>query len=399
MGYSQMYYSLLVLILQVGIFFTSCQQNASTTGKQANVAVRDSLVFMAQSGLLESVESFNINTPRRWRMEYRILKLAKEGERVQPGDTVVYFDPQPLQEKLEDARSSLEKAQKKLTETLEQNRLDLSQKKDAIRRLKMQLVIDSTRLANARFESEVKQQEFAIELKKTRLQLERAYKELEAQRIINQMRERMDRIKIQQAQIELQRIRLMQKEMRLITEHAGIVIYPYYHSGGRRIKVKEGETMFPGQTVLRIANLNRMKVLLKINEVDHPLISVGMAARLIVDAYPDTVFSGKIVNISRIASRIKENGTVKAYDAEIFISSSANYRLKPGLNVRAEIVLDTLKNAFRLPEWCVTESDGRWWVNTSDGQRLAVKFLRLQDGWVYVQGDLQDSLRLKTREF
>jgi len=395
--YIRKYYKTLLILMQVGIFFTYCQPAKKESISHVNTVQQDSLLIFYETGVLESIETFNIKAPRRWNMEYRIVKLAPEGSFVQPGDTVVWFDMQPLNERLLQAQKNLQKEKQGLAQTLEQNALDLENKIRTIEQLKMQFKIDSTRLANARFESKSTQEQFALELQKTKLQLQRSYKNLQAQKIINNTRERLQRIKIEQAQIELNRVLLIKQEMKLISDHAGIVIYPYFRSGGRRIKIKEGENVFPGQIVLKIANLERMKAVVQLNEVDRQLIKKGQKVVLTVDAYPDTVFSGFIKHIERVANRQNDDGTVKVYSVDVFLQAKANFRLKPGLSVRAGIVLDTLANAFRIPKWCLFQKENKTWIESENDGKIPVKMLAQLDGFAFVQGALKQGMILKSK--
>lgn len=396
--YFQKYYKTLLILMQVGIFFTYCQPREKANLMQINTAQRDSLLIFYETGVLESIETFGIKAPRRWDMEYRIVKLVPEGSFVQPGDTVVYFDMQPLAERLLRAQTNLQKERQGLAQVLEQNALDLENKLRTIDQLKMQFKIDSTRLANARFESKTTQEEFALELQKTKLQLQRAFKNLEAQKIINNTKERLQRIKIEQAQIELNRVLLIKQEMKLISDHAGIVIYPYFRSGGRRVKIKEGETVFPGQNVIQVANLDRMKAVVKLNEVDRQMVKEGQNVFLTVDAYPDTVFSGFVKRIERVANRQDDDGTVKVYGVDVYLQAKSNFRLKPGLSVRAGIVLDTVKNVYRIPKWCLFQNGEQTWVETENKGKVPVEIIARLDGLLFVQGALQPGTVLKSKK-
>ncbi len=396
MRYFRKYYKTMLLLMQVGIFFTCNPLKNDSSFLQVNTVVSDSLPMFHETGQLESIETFNINVPMRWNMEYRIVRLAPEGSFVQPGDTVVHFDMQPLQDRLSQAKKELQKVRQELKQVLEQNALALETQYKTIERLKMQYQIDSTRLANARYESKTTREQFALELEKTRLQLQRALQNLEAQKIINAAKERLKRIKIEQARIKLDRILLMKDEMNLISDHAGIVIYPYYRSSGRKVKIKEGEVLFPGSTVIQVANLKRMKAVVTINEVDRSFIKEGQKVKITVVAYPDTVFSGEVVNIARVATEERKGSTVKVYPVDVYLDSGANYRLKPGLSVRAGIILDTLKNTFRVPNWCLFQKTNQTWIEPLGQKKIPVELIFRMDGFSYVRGALRDGMVLKS---
>ncbi|NOX89182.1 MAG: HlyD family efflux transporter periplasmic adaptor subunit [Calditrichaeota bacterium] len=383
---------LIWIVFFTAFLATGCRNSDNGQVADINRAIRDSLMVLTESGVLESIDAQAVSTPRRWNVEYRIISLIPEGSFVKPGDTLVVFDPNPILDKLQEATAKLNLSLQKLKQTREENALNLDEKIQAIDQLKMQYEIDSTRLANARFESETMRQDLALELEKSKLQIQRAFKNLSAQKIINQTKERLILVEIQQAQINLQRIQTMLKEMQLIATQSGVVIYRHYRRKSRT--VREGETVYPGQMILKIANLNRMKALLQINEVDRQLVKTGQQARVVIDAYPDTTFRGRVESISKIAGFISDGGTVKAYGLDIFLDGAENFRLKPGLSVRAEIIVDTLRHAYRVPIWCLKQGENGFFVKNGKGEALPVKVLRFNDGFAFVRGALKDGMPL-----
>lgn len=377
------------------ILFTllSCNKNHKAFKSHINSVSQDSLVVLNENGLLESIDAQSVKTPQFWGVEFRIIYLIQEGRFVAPGDTLVRFDPTPILNELDEDKATLDISEQEYMEIRENNALSLREKLNTIESLRMQYTIDSAKVAQAVFESEVTRQELKLELEKTKLELARAYKNLEAQKIINKTSERLKLIKIQRAKISMQRTLRRLKEMNLIAGQAGIVVYSKMRKKGQELR--EGETVFPGQKILEIANLSRMKATLFINEVDRELIKCGQYVRLVVNAYPDTLFEGRVENIAKIAGLLDDGKTVKGYDTDVYLNPGKNYRLKPGLSVRAEIAIDTLRKVFKIPRWCLKNKRGRWMVQNTKGKEFWVNPVRLNDGFVFVRGNLIPGMALK----
>ena len=132
-----------------------------------------------------------------------------------------------------------------------------------------------------------------------------------------------------------------------------------------------------------------------INEVDRELLKSGQKVRLKVNAYPDTTFTGSVHKISKIADLVNDDGTVKAYETDVYLDCGQNYRLKPGLSVRATIITDTLHDVFKIPEWCLKHEENRWFVRSEQGKTFSVNPVRLNNGFVFVKGNLKEGMILK----
>jgi len=108
----------------------------------------------------------------------------------------------------------------------------------------------------------------------------------------------------------------------------------------------------PGQTVaasfqtpvlFTIAkDLTKMELQVSIDEADIAKIKAGQRAMFSVDAYPDRTFEGRI-RLVRVNSEIVEG--VVTYKAVMDVDNK-ELLLKPGMSADADIVTETLKDAF-----------------------------------------------------
>lgn len=374
------------------VFILSCKEIHKSSKRDINRVTNDSLVVLYEHGLLDAIHAQSVKAPPFWGVELRIIYLAPEGAFVNPGDTLVKLDKTPFLDKLDDAQAKLEIAQEEMKNLNKQNEEIIFEKLNVIEGLRMQYQIDSSKLANAQFESDVTRQNLKLELEKTRLELERAYKDLQTQKIINRTQKTLKIVKLRQARAGLKRAQTRLKNLDLVATQSGIVVYSH---SGRRGRIREGATVFPGQNLLKVADLNKMKAVVFINEVDREAIKPGESVRILVNAYPDTLFEGKVASLTKIARLPDDSKTVKGYEAEVFLREGKNYRLKPGLSVRAEIVIDTLHQAFRVPVWCLKHKQKHWLVEAAKGGEFPVEIIRFNDGFVFVRGDLRPGMLLK----
>jgi RND family efflux transporter MFP subunit len=116
---------------------------------------------------------------------------------------------------------------------------------------------------------------------------------------------------------------------------------------GRYVNEGEVYTGAPGvdgiSGVLAIAQLGRMKIEVMVPEQDFVLLRPGQIAHVRVDAYPDTVFEGRIFTVNPALNRMSRTSRVAI---EI---RNDRHLLKPGMFARVEIVTNSLKNVLAVP--------------------------------------------------
>jgi RND family efflux transporter MFP subunit len=138
--------------------------------------------------------------------------------------------------------------------------------------------------------------------------------------------------------------------------------------------VDEGETVSANAPLLRIVELDPITAVFFVTERDYGSLHPGQTALLNTDAYPGESFPGRIV---RIAPVFRE--TVRQARVELQVENPG-LRLKPGMFVRAIVVLDRVADANTVPEQALTTRDGQRgvFVLTPDGQ--AVRWRPVQVG-------------------
>lgn len=111
----------------------------------------------------------------------------------------------------------------------------------------------------------------------------------------------------------------------------------------------------PGQTVAASLNaptlftlagdLRQMRVRAAVDEADIGKVREGQAATFVVDAYPDTVFSGTVEQV-RLQPKVTQN--VVTYDV-ILHAENPDLRLMPGMTANLTIVVDRRDDVLRAP--------------------------------------------------
>jgi RND family efflux transporter MFP subunit len=138
--------------------------------------------------------------------------------------------------------------------------------------------------------------------------------------------------------------------------------------------VDEGETVSANTPLLEIVDLNPVTAVFYVTERDYALLKQGQEVLLRTDAYPGETFSG---SLKRIAPVFREN--TRQARVELTVDNS-DLRLKPGMFVRATIVLDRVAEALTIPAQALTRRKGEDGIFLVNEENTSVKWQPVTPG-------------------
>ena len=126
-----------------------------------------------------------------------------------------------------------------------------------------------------------------------------------------------------------------------------------------RLVVEEGETAVPGTfnkeaaTLLTISDMSVLETIVKVDETDVARISLGDSAVVQIDAFADTTFVGKVVEISHSSVRgasASGSTTEQAVDYEVRVQlMNPPLETRPDFSATAKVVTDIRTKALSIP--------------------------------------------------
>ena len=150
--------------------------------------------------------------------------------------------------------------------------------------------------------------------------------------------------------------------------------------------VEEGETVAANEPLFRVVDLDPIKAVFFVTEGDYGLLAPGQEAELATDAYPGESFRGRIARIAPVFREATRQARVELH------VENPGLRLKPGMFVRANLVLERVAEASVVPAQALTTRDGQQglFVLAADGRSVAWRPVRVgvrQDQRVQVTGE------------
>lgn len=116
--------------------------------------------------------------------------------------------------------------------------------------------------------------------------------------------------------------------------------------------VDEGETVSANAQLLRIVELDPIKVVFFVTERDYASLQPDQPASLSTDAYPGESFPARIARISPV---FRENTRQAQVELKV---ENPELRLKPGMFVRVDLILQRTDSVNIVPEQALTRRNG-----------------------------------------
>jgi HlyD family secretion protein len=293
--------------------------NQGTEVRMEEVARRDLVASVTASGQVEPRTKVDLTAD----ISGRIVRLSvKEGQMVSRGQFLLEIDPVQYQAGVQRAEAGLAAARAQEA----QARANLEQARSNLARS------EEIRKANPTLVS-------AEQLEQLKTTLE-----------VNEALYQSARHNIEQSAASLRDARSSLSKTVILAPMAGRIT---------RLNVELGETAVPGTfnmdaaTLLTIADMSVLETKIKVDETDVARISLGDSAMVEIDAFPDTSFVGRVVEISNSSIKLAAGGPQgqdQAVDYEVRVQLlNPPSETRPDFSATAKIVTDTRKNALAVP--------------------------------------------------
>ncbi len=345
-----------VAVLAVGGVVASAAAKGNNKGTMVRIEAvesRDLVSSVTASGQVLPTRKADLSAD----ITGRITRIAvKEGDNVREGQFLLQIDPQQFSAQVQRAEASLANARAGLA----QSRANLLQ---ATRNYERQQAIRKTNEALVSA-SELEQLQTTFE--------------------VNQALETASQENVKQAEASLTDARWQLSRTTIYAPMSGRVT---------RLNVEVGETAIMGTMnrdqaiLLTISDMSVLETKVKVDETDVSRINVGDSAVVQIDAFPDTTFIGRVVEISNSSVRGASAATTdQAIDYEVTVRIlNSPPETRPDFSSTAKIITDTRTQVMSIPIIALTVRENET-LQANDGPANAVQSTTPQVGKRDVEG-------------
>ncbi|MCP3981556.1 MAG: HlyD family efflux transporter periplasmic adaptor subunit [bacterium] len=319
------------------------------------------------SGELQAVNSIAIKAPQTNIFQMRIQFMAEEGSVIESGEPLLDFDNSALAEQVRDLESRILDAETQIV--TRRNALE-----SALKDLEIEVARREFEAGRTKLEAEVDREVLSPR--------EHGERQLALSKAIDELKEVNERIELtrERGSAELDVLTISRDKLRkdLISAQEGVDLLSI-RSPGRGLVVyekrdrstlryQEGDSCWPGQTVIRLPDLSAMEVVFSVNEVDAPLLETGMSVSVKLDAFPGRKIRGSISNIPSMAVKRDERSKIAVFRVTTTLDETWVGEMKPGMSARGAIVVESRSNAPLVARRSVRYEGGEYWLDRGQGR-------------------------------
>jgi multidrug resistance efflux pump len=304
------------------------------------------------TGELEAVASESLVVPKTPQWNLSIRWLEADGTVVASGQKVAEFDNSAFANTLAEQKLAAAQSANELAAQLAQNDLAAADKT---------FEVDKARIAldKARTEASVAPdtlprrvyQEKQLDVERAEAALAKAVDEEAAQRKSAALDIKVRQLALEKAQRDIQTAEAAIESVVLRAPRDGIVVIADHPWEGR--KLETGDNVWVGLPVVRLPDLQKMKVNALLSDVDDGRIAVGMRATAYLDAHPDVPFPATVTEVSPVAREPSQKSWRRSFVVMLALDRTEPERMLPGMSVRVEVVGKSVQGALVAPRAAV----------------------------------------------
>jgi len=379
------------------LVFTACFNGYSADAPPSSTQLRVHRGAFANevvlTGELDAERGELISVPPLPVWQSSIKWIAPDGSEVKAGDRIVELDNSSMVSTLDERRQSLIQSEQELTQkeaewsaSLAQKRLDLEKRKVEFDKAAIDGAVAAEVLPAREYsERQVKLTRAKVEFAKARDLLTSTERSIAADRA-NLL------VKRDAVQRDLKTKEEGLNSAVLTAPRDGVVVVKDHPWEGRRLQ--EGDGVWVGFPLALLPELDSMRVVAALADVDDRKIAVGMPATVILDAYPGFRFRGRVNDISAVAQESAKASMRRAFRVAIKLDELDLSRMRPGLSARVIIGRDAMANALLAPRVAIDFSSSKPKARIASGKLVDVTLGACNAQECVVTGGLNEGDRL-----
>jgi HlyD family secretion protein len=155
-------------------------------------------------------------------------------------------------------------------------------------------------------------------------------------------------------------------QLEIYAPYDGLLVYEKNFRGD---KPSIGQTVFPGSTIAKIPNLEKMQAKIFVLDKDAIGLKEGQKVELTLEARPKDTLIGQLASVSGFSRTIKRGNPTKYFELTVAIPSS-DIKLQPAQKVVAHIRASESVNKITIPLQAIFNEKGENFVYLQDGSEF-----------------------------
>ena len=309
-------------------------------------------------GEIKALKSIEVTAPAE-AGELQILKIVSDGAKVNQGDSIVEFDKTKTDQDLAQHRSSLRYATADIEQARAQARLTEEQDLTAVSKARFDLESAKLDASKQEIVSKIEGAEAQLKVNDSKENLKLAEEKLKSDRAAAKATIDGKIEASKKASFDAQRAEAALSKMTLRAPTAGVIsLVPVWHPEGPA-PFKAGDHAWPGAPLVELPETSSLRVSARVDETERGRLALNQSVTVHLDAIPDRQFTGKINEISTIASEDYSAGWPIPRNFDLRISlDQLDPRLRPGMTAQITIIVDRIPDVLIIPVHATFQEEG-----------------------------------------
>jgi RND family efflux transporter MFP subunit len=328
-------------------------------------------------GEVKALKSVTIVSPAE-AGDFQILKIVADGTAVKRGDVVVEFDKTRTEQDLAQYKSALKTAQAEIDQASAQARL--TEEEDLTAVMKARYDVEGAKLDSSKQEvvSKLEGAEAKLKLADAEQKVRELEEKLKSDRTQSQATIQSKELAKAKAAYDVQRAERALTKMTLLAPLAGMIsLVSVWHPQGES-PFKPGDRAWPGAPIAELPDVSTLQISARVEETERGRLAGQQKVAVHMDAIADREFSGKIAQISTIATSDFSGGWPFPRNFDLGIAlDQTDARLKPGMSAQLTVIVNKIPNALTIPVQASFQKSGETVAYVWEGSRFQERVIEV----------------------
>lgn len=305
-----------------------------------------------------------------------LVRTAKPGSLIKKGQLVAQIDAQAMIDHLDDVGDQVVAAQNDIAKKKAELAVDWENLQQSLRVAKSE--VDKARLdfKAASVRTDVEQQLLKLSLDESEARYKQLQNDLQQKQISHASDLKLLEIALEKTVRHRERHEKDVAAFSIYAPMEGLVVMTQLYRNGEMATIQDGDRLNPGQSILKIVNLNKMQVEGMVNQAQSNELRIGLPARLRLDAFKDLSLNGEIYSMGALASASSRQGDyIRNVPVRVRILG-ADSRLIPDLSASVDVIMETAQGTI-VPLSAVRSNGDRTVVRVKEAEGFAEREVKL----------------------
>ena len=321
-------------------------------------------------GEIKALKSIGVAAPDE-AGDLQILKIASDGAKVNKGDSIVEFDKTKTEQDLAQYRSALKYATADIEQARAQAAMTVEQDLTAVSKARFDLKSAQLDASKQEIISKIDGAEAQLKVDDAKQALKQTEQKLKSDRADSKATIDGKIEASKKAAFDVRRAETALSKMTLRAPVAGIVSLVVVDRMEAPAPFKAGDHVWPGAPIAELPDISSLRVNARVDETERGRLTLNQSVNVHLDAIPDRQFTGKIEEISTIATEDYNAGwpIPRNFDLRITLDQ-LDPRLRPGLTAQISVVTDRIPNVLMVPVHATFQKEGGTFAYVWDGSKF-----------------------------